>query len=124
MKNIYPKKIIIYREGDVQIDLNVEAEKLKLRLVNFIYNDYNSFEFIFISITILNDYCFNIISQDCKSAINPTRYKIIENTSTMTVDELQKFTFKIILNFDGTKYVPAPCEHANKFVNFISSIFH
>ena len=124
MKNIYPKKIIIYREGDVQIDLNVEAEKLKLRLVNFIYNDYNTFEFIFVLTTIQNDYCFNIISQDFKSAINPTRYKKIENTSTMTVDQLQKFTCKIILNQEGTKHVPAPCEQANKFVHFISSVCH
>ena len=52
-----------------------------------------------------------------QGTVNPTSYNVVEDTSGLKPEHLQKLTYKLThlyYNWPGTVRVPAPCQYAHK----------
>ena len=52
-----------------------------------------------------------------QGTVNPTSYNVLEDTSGLNPERLQKLTYKLThlyYNWPGTVRVPAPCQYAHK----------
>ena len=63
-------------------------------------------------------YDFFLVSQSVRQGtVNPTSYNVVEDTSGLKPEHLQKLTYKLThlyYNWPGTVRVPAPCQYAHK----------
>jgi len=61
---------------------------------------------------------FLLVSQfSSQSVVCPTHYIVVKNTTTFSIDQIQKITYKMThmyFNWPGTVRVPAPCQYAHK----------
>ena len=68
--------------------------------------------------TFLSRYDFFLVSQSVRQGtVNPTSYNVVEDTSGLKPEHLQKLTYKLThlyYNWPGTVRVPAPCQYAHK----------
>jgi len=75
------------------------------------------------TITRRNHYDFFLVSQLVRQGtVSPTHYVVLEDTSTMKVDHVQKITYKmthLYYNWPGTVRVPAPCQYAHKLAALV-----
>ena len=69
-------------------------------------------------VTLPERYDFFLISQSVtQGTVNPTSYNVVEDTSGLKPEHLQKLTYKLThlyYNWPGTVRVPAPCQYAHK----------
>jgi len=61
---------------------------------------------------------FILVSQhSSQSVVTPTHYVIVKNSTSFSVDQIQKLSYKLThqyFNWPGTIRVPAPCQYAHK----------
>ena len=73
-------------------------------------------------------YDFFLISQSVRQGtVNPTSYNVIEDTSGLRPDHIQKLTYKLThlyYNWPGTVRVPAPCQYAHKLAFLVGQSLH
>ena len=63
----------------------------------------------------------------CSGTVNPTSYNVIEDTSGLRPDHIQKLTYKLThlyYNWPGTVRVPAPCQYAHKLAFLVGNSLH
>lgn len=152
-----PSRIIIYRDGvsDGQIGHVCEHEiggikkklgpiyesykkELKLAYVivtkrintRFFYNRSNPPPGTIIDDVVTNPlrYDFFLISQSVnQGTVSPAYYTVVEDSTSLTPDQIQRLTFKLChmyFNTAATTRVPAPCQYAHKLAFLISQALH
>ena len=69
-------------------------------------------------VTLPERYDFFLVSQSVRQGtVNPTSYNVIEDSSGLKPEHIQKLTYKLChlyYNWPGTVRVPAPCQYAHK----------
>ncbi|KAJ8686462.1 hypothetical protein QAD02_022256 [Eretmocerus hayati] len=79
-------------------------------------------------ITDPSKYDFFIVSQHVtQGTVSPTSYNVVEDTSGLDVDKIQRLTYKLChmyFNWTGTVRVPAPCQYAHKLAFLVSQAIH
>ncbi|XP_073978510.1 piwi-like protein Ago3 isoform X2 [Rhodnius prolixus] len=80
------------------------------------------------SITRKNYWDFFLVSQSVRQGtVSPTHYIVLHNTTKMTPDQVQRFTYKLThlyYNWCGTVRVPAPCQYAHKLASLVGESIH
>jgi aubergine-like protein len=147
INNVAPEKIILYRDGvgDGQIEqldfyeaerceklfkiLKIPVEfafivvqkRINRRLFRVEGNRYeNPAPGSVLDHTVMkkNFLDFLLVSQhSSQSVVTPTHYIIVKNTTSFSVDQIQKISYKLThqyFNWPGTIRVPAPCQYAHK----------
>uniref|UniRef100_A0ABD2WLF8 Piwi domain-containing protein n=1 Tax=Trichogramma kaykai TaxID=54128 RepID=A0ABD2WLF8_9HYME len=73
-------------------------------------------------------YDFLIVAQHVtQGTVTPTSYNVIEDTTGLDADKLQRITYKLChlyFNWSGTVRVPAPCQYAHKLAFLVSQAIH
>jgi len=79
-------------------------------------------------VTLPERYDFFLISQSVnQGTVNPTSYNVIQDTSGLDAEKLQKLTYKLshlYYNWPGTVRVPAPCQYAHKLAFLVGETLH
>merc|ERR1719228_970737 len=79
-------------------------------------------------VTLPERYDFFLISQSVtQGTVNPTSYNVIQDTSGLDPEKLQKLTYKLshlYFNWPGTVRVPAPCQYAHKLAFLVGETLH
>lgn len=150
--NCYPKKIVVYRdgvgEGQLQFVHTHEVNEVK-RQLQTVYPSPEDVKMAYIVVTkkintrlfanrqnpppgtIVDDvitepskFDFFLVAQQVnQGTVTPTAYNVIEDTSGLDVDKLQRLTYKLChlyFNWSGTVRVPAPCQYAHKLAVLVS----
>lgn len=67
---------------------------------------------------------FYIVSQCVRQGtVAPTNYNVLYNTSGLTPDQLQRYTYRmthLYYNWSGTVRVPAPCQYAHRLAFLVA----
>jgi len=79
-------------------------------------------------VTLPERYDFFLISQSVtQGTVNPTSYNVLQDTSGLDPEKLQKLTYKLThlyYNWPGTVRVPAPCQYAHKLAFLVGETLH
>jgi aubergine-like protein len=71
---------------------------------------------------------FFLVSQSVRQGtVSPTYYNVIEDSSSLKVDHIQRLTYKLThlyYNWPGTIRVPAPCQYAHKLAFLVGQSIH
>ncbi|KAG4079046.1 hypothetical protein HA402_001701 [Bradysia odoriphaga] len=79
-------------------------------------------------VTLPERHDFFLISQKVRQGtVSPTNYNILYNTSGISSDDIQKFTYKLThlyYNWTSTLAVPAVCQYAHKLAFLVGTFIH
>ena len=79
-------------------------------------------------VTLPERYDFFLVSQSVRQGtVNPTSYNVIEDSSGLKPEHIQKLTYKLChlyYNWPGTVRVPAPCQYAHKLAFLVGESLH
>ena len=79
-------------------------------------------------VTLPERYHFFRVSQSVRQGtVNPTSYNVIEDSSGLKPEHIQKLTYKLChlyYNWPGTVRVPAPCQYAHKLAFLVGESLH
>ncbi|XP_037027554.1 protein aubergine-like isoform X2 [Bradysia coprophila] len=79
-------------------------------------------------VTLPERHDFFMISQKVRQGtVSPTNYNILYNTSGLSSDDIQKFTYKmthLYYNWTSTLAVPAVCQYAHKLAFLVGTFIH
>ena len=79
-------------------------------------------------VTLPERYDFFLVSQSVRQGtVNPTSYNVIEDSSGLKPEHIQKLTYKLChlyYNWPGTVRVPAPCQYAHKLALLVGESLH
>lgn len=156
INNMLPKRIVIYRdgvgEGQIHYVVKNEVADVKAKLQS-VYENPEDMKLAYIVVTkkintrlfyngqnpppgtvvddVITDpskYDFLIVAQQVgQGTVTPTAYNIIEDSSGLEVDKIQRLTYKLChmyFNWSGTVRVPAPCQYAHKLAFLVSQAIH
>lgn len=147
--NGLPKRVIIYRDGESQTSMLFQEVKMIKKALLSLYSKEEDVKLAYVVVTkkintrlflngrnpppgtvvddVITDpakYDFFIVSQHTgQGTVSPTSYNVIEDSSSLNPDQLQRLTYKLChlyFNWSGTVRVPAPVQYANKLSGLVS----